>query len=69
VLLKTLDISVSYSCAWTCIAMAIVCACLWWVVCGGFSLNDTNWAIFARMRVWKLLVLLITIICMIISII
>jgi hypothetical protein len=28
---------------------------------GGFSLNDTSWAISANVRVWKFLVLLITI--------
>jgi hypothetical protein len=64
VLLKTLDISVSYSCAWTWIAMTIVCACvgsdLDVSVSGGFSLKDTSCAISARVRVWKLPVLLIT---------
>ena len=47
------------------IAMALVCACVGSVlyvrVLGGFSLKDTSWAISARVRVWKLHVLLITI--------
>jgi len=57
VLLETLDISVSHSCAWTWIRMAIVCACvgrdLYLRVSGGFFLKDTS------VRVWKLFVLLI----------
>ena len=44
VLLETLDISVSQSCAWTWIAMAIVCACggsdLYVILSCGFSLKD-----------------------------
>ena len=46
VLLETLDISVIHSCAWTWIAMAIVCACggsdLYVILSGGFSLKDTS---------------------------
>ena len=46
VLLETLDISVSHSCAWTWIAMAIVCACdesdIYVMLSGGFSLKDTS---------------------------
>ena len=46
VLLETFDISVSHSCALTCIAMAIVCACggsdLYIILSGGFSLKDTS---------------------------
>jgi len=65
VLLETLGISVSYLCVWTWIGMAIMCACdgrdLYVRVSGGFSLKDTRCAISARVRVWKLLVLLITI--------
>ena len=63
-LLKTLDISVSHSCTCICIAMAIVCACdasvLYARVSDGFSLKDTSCTISARMRVWKLHVLLTT---------
>ena len=63
-LLETLDISVSHSCALTWIAIAIVCACvgsdLNVSVSGGFSLKDTSCAIFARVHVLKLPVLLIT---------
>ena len=62
-LLEILDISESHSCAWTWIAVAIVCACVWrelYVrVYGEMSLKDTNCAISARVRVWKLHVLLI----------
>ncbi len=54
-LLETLDISVSRSCACMWIAMAIVCA---WVgrvlyvrVSSGVSLKGTSYAISARMRV------------------
>ena len=64
VLLETLNMSVSHSCAWTWIAIAIVCACvgsnLYVSVYGGLSLKDTSCAISARVRVWKLPVLLIT---------
>ncbi len=64
VLLESLDISVSHSCAWTLIAMAIVCACVWSdlyvMFSGGVSLKDTSCAISARVCVWKLHVLLIT---------
>ena len=46
VLLETLDIIVSHSCAWTRIAMAIVCACggsdLYAILSGGFSWKDTS---------------------------
>jgi hypothetical protein len=65
-LLEIVDIRVSHSCAcmWSDM-MAIVCACagsdLYVRVPDGFSLNDTSWAISASVRVWKLLVLLITI--------
>ncbi len=64
VLLEHLDMSVSHSCAWTWTAMTIVCACvgrdLYVVLCGEFSLKDTGRAISARVRVWKLTVMLIT---------
>ncbi len=48
VLLETLDISVSHSCAWTWIAMVMVIACacggsdLYVRSCGGFSWKDTS---------------------------
>ena len=46
VLLETLHISVSHSCAWTWIVMAIVCACggsdLYVILPGGFSLKDNS---------------------------
>jgi len=55
---------VSHSCAWTWIAMAIVCACggsdLYVILSGGFSLMDTSRAICANVLMWKFLVLLIT---------
>ena len=64
VLLETLDMSVSHSCAWTWLAMAIVCACvgrdLYGTLPGGYSLNATSCVISANVRVWKLPVLLIT---------
>ncbi len=64
-LLDIADIRVSHSCACMWSGMAIVCACdgrdLYVRVSGGFSLNDTSWAISANVRVWKLLVLLIII--------
>ncbi len=64
-LLEILDMRVSHSCACMCCDMAIVCACggrdLYVRLSGGFSLNDTSWAISAIVRVWKLHVLLITI--------
>ncbi len=54
-LLEILDIRVSHSCAYTCIDMAIVCdyvgSVLYVKVSGEFSLNDTSWAIPARVRV------------------
>ena len=54
----------SHSCACTCIDMAIVCAfvcsVLYVRVSGGVSLKNTSCAIFARVRVWKLHVLLTT---------
>jgi hypothetical protein len=64
-LLETLKTSVSHSCAWTWIAMTIVCACagsdLYVMLCGGFSLlKDTSCAISANVRVCRLPVLLIT---------
>ncbi len=63
-LLETLDMSVSHSCAWTWTAMTIICACvgsdLYVMLFGGFSLKDTSCAIFANVLVWKLHVLLIT---------
>ena len=56
---------VSHSCACMCSAIVIVCACVGRVlyvrVSGGFSFNNTNWAISARVLVWKLPVLLMTI--------
>ncbi len=62
--LETLDKRVSHSCACVCSAMAIVCACgerdLYISLYGGFSFNDTSWAISAMMWVWKLPVMLIT---------
>jgi hypothetical protein len=46
VLLETFDISVSHSCAWTWIAMVIVCACggsdLYVRFSGEFSWKDTS---------------------------
>ena len=64
VLLETLDISVSHSCAWTWIAMAILCSCdgsdLYVILSGGFSLKDTSCAISANVIVWKLQDMLIT---------
>ncbi len=64
-LLETLDIGVSHSCARMCNAIAIVCACvgrdLYVSASGRFSFNDASWAISARVRVGKLPVLLITI--------
>jgi len=46
VLLETLDISVSHSCAYTWIAMAIDCACggsdMYVILYGGFSWKDTS---------------------------
>ena len=55
-LLETLDIKASHSCACKCIAMAIICACFGSVLHvrasgGGFFLNDISWAISARVRV------------------
>ena len=65
VLLKTFEMRVSHSRACMCSAIVIVCACVGRVlyvrVSGGFSLNYTNWAISARVLVWKLPVLLMTI--------
>ena len=67
-LLETLDISVSHFVACACIAMAIICAfggsALYVRVSGGFSLKDTSYTIFARVRIWELHVLLVTM-CMI----
>ena len=63
VLLKTLDMSVSHSCAWKGFAITIVCACvgidLYVMLSGGFSLNYASCAIYAKVRVWKLPDLLI----------
>ena len=54
----------SHSCACTCIAMAIICACVGSVfnvrMSSGFSLKYTRCDIFAGVRVWKLHVLLTT---------
>ena len=62
VLVETLDNSVSHSCACTCSAITIVCACFGSVLyvraSGGFSLSKTSRAISDRVRVWKILVLL-----------
>ena len=56
---------VSHSCACMCCAIVIVCACVGRVLydraSGGFSLNNTSWEISARVLVWKLPVLLMTI--------
>ena len=64
-LLEILDFRVSHYCACVWSNMAIVCARvdrdLYVRVSGGFSLNDTSCAISANVRVWKFLVLLITI--------
>ncbi len=61
VLLETLDISVSQSCACTWNAMSIVCGCvgsdLYVMLSGGFSLNDTSCDISANVLVWNLPVL------------
>ncbi len=63
--LETLDMSVSHSCACMFSAMAIVGFCVGRGLnvraSGGFSLNDTSWAISAMVRACKLHVLLITI--------
>jgi hypothetical protein len=63
-LLETLDMRVGHSCAFMYSAIAIIYACvgrnLYVRASGGLSLNDANWTIFARVRVWKLPVLLIT---------
>ena len=54
-LLETLDIRVSHSCACMCIVMAIFLACVGSVLyvraSDGFSLNDTGWGISDKMRV------------------
>ena len=54
-LLETLDIRVRHSCACMRTVMATDCACfrsgLYIRAFGGFSLNETGWAISARMRV------------------
>ena len=46
VLLQTLHMSVSHSCAWTWIAMTTVCVCvgsdLYVMLSGEFSLKDTS---------------------------
>jgi uncharacterized membrane protein len=46
VLLETLDINVSHSCAWTWIATTIIRACvgseLYFMLSSGFSLKDTS---------------------------
>ena len=46
VLLETLEMSVSHSCAWTWIAIVIACACggrdLYVRLSGGFSWNDIS---------------------------
>ena len=64
-LLETVEMRVSHSCACMCSAIVIVCACVGRVMyvraSGEFSLNDTNWAISARVLVWKLPVLLMAI--------
>ena len=53
--METLDISVSHSCAWTWIAMAIVCAfgggVLYVILSSGFSLKDISYAISANVLV------------------
>jgi hypothetical protein len=63
-LLETLDISVSHSCACVCIVMAIACACvgsiLYVRVAGVVLLKDSSCANSARVRAWKLFVLLTT---------
>ena len=55
----------SNSCACMCSAIVIVCACVGRVLharaCGGSSLNETSWAISARVLVWNLPVMLMTI--------
>jgi hypothetical protein len=54
----------SYACM--CSAIVIVCACvrriLYVRASGGCSLNETSWVISARVLIWKLPVLLMTII-------
>ncbi len=63
--LEILDISESHSCACMCSVMLVFCACigrdLYVRVPSGFFLNDTSWAISAKVRVWKLIAMLITI--------
>ncbi len=66
-LLETLfERRVSHSCACICCAIVIVCASvgrsLYDVRAShGFTLNEIGWAISARVLVWKLQVLLMTI--------
>jgi hypothetical protein len=59
-----LEISKIHSCAWTWIAMAIVCAYvgsdLYVSLSSRISLKGTSCAISAMVRVWKLHVLLVT---------
>jgi hypothetical protein len=54
-LLESLNIRVSHSCACMCIVMAIACTCVGSVLyvraSGGFSLDDTSWAISDKVRV------------------
>ena len=64
VLFETMEISLSHSCAYRWIVMAIACACvgrdLYFRVSGGVSLKDTSCAISYMVRVWNFPVLLIT---------
>ena len=45
---------------WRLFVLACVGSVLYVRVSGGFSLEDTSWAISARVRVWKVPILLIT---------
>jgi hypothetical protein len=66
VLLETFEMRVRPSRACMCSAIVIVCGCVGSVLYVsafvGFSLNDASWAISARVLVWKLPVLLLTIV-------
>ena len=65
VLIETFEMRMSHSCACMCNAIVIVCACVGRVLyvraSGGFSLNETNFAISDMVLVLKLPVLLMTI--------
>ena len=64
IFLEVLDIWDSHSCACTCSAIAILLAvrgsCLKASSSGGSYVNETSWAISARVFTWKVLVRLMT---------